>query len=115
MYDEFCYLRIPNISDLNLICILITCNINIGQNNTENITDNITNLNKQYDKYKIKKKTKETPVAPKMTSLALKKIQAIPKKLQKHLRKHKRVRNSQYKYNQRHISHHRILQEDTRL
>ena len=93
MYDEFCYLRIPNISDLNLICILITCNIVIGQNNTENITDNITNLNKQYDKYKIKKKTKETPSAPKMTSLTLKtqiepkKTQAIPKKTPKEPKK----------------------------
>ena len=77
------------LSDLNLICILITCNIVVGQNNTENNTDNITNLNKKYDKYHIKKNTKETPVAPKMTSLSLKtqiepkKTQVIPKKTPK--------------------------------
>ena len=52
------------------MCILITCNIVVGQNNTENNTDNITNLNKQYDKHKTKKKTKDTPGEPTMTSLA---------------------------------------------
>ena len=81
------------LSKLNLICILITCYIVVGQNNTGNIDDNITNLNKKYDKYHIKKNTKETPAVSKMTSLTLKtqiepkKTQAIPKKTPKAPRK----------------------------
>ena len=56
-----------------------------------------------------------------MTSLTLKtqikpkKTQAIPKKTPKNIKKHKREKNIKYKYNQRHISHHRMLPKDTRL